>query len=243
VGETKTPESDSSLDQLINAILDDEGYARGLRKSQRKLSETEALSVLEEFYRVHDLADEKIPQVAEKLGRKLACEVGCSACCASVVLVSTPEARLIARALLEPESSAILERFRARAAEWAEVAGEMVTRAADAHAAGTNERYVRLMKEHGRLGIPCPLNTDGVCEVYAVRPLPCRQVWVADTAAYCMSSGDPDQPKAELITFDAFEEMLQQGRTLTAGMQHVLGEGIRRMPLPLAVLPLLEKKP
>lgn len=234
------PEDSAGLDELIQAILEDPGYARGIRKSSRGLTEEEALSVLEAFYRAHDQADEQVPAVAAKLGCRIACKMGCSACCASLVLASTPETRLIARELGRPENHAKRRQFLARAPAWAKRVGALAERAAEAHFAGNESRYTRLMKEHARLGFLCPLNVDGACSVYAVRPLPCRQVWVTGTAEYCMPSDNPGQPEAKLITFDAFEALIAQGRTLSAGMQHVMGEGIRRAPLATALLALLE---
>lgn len=231
--------SDPELDALIQAILDDPGYANGIRASERELSEDEALRVLEEFYKVHDVADEKMPLVAQNLGRKIACKLGCTACCGSLILVSTPEARLMARELRRPESSAILEHFRSQAASWVEAAGDAPSLAADAHAAGNRERYHRLQLEHGRKRILCPLISAGACDVYSVRPLPCRQVWVVDTPDYCMPGDDPNQPDAQLISYPGFDALVEQGPRLTAGMQHVMGDGIRREPLVLALLKVL----
>lgn len=237
-----TSQADASLDALIQAILDDPGYANGVRKDERGLSEAEALSVLEAFYEAHDAADEKIPLVAARLGRTVACTFGCNACCGSLVLASTPEARLIARELRKPEHAELRKRFLARADEWVRAAGERSTRAADAHAAGNAKRYMRLMKEHARQAVLCPLNEDGACAVYAVRPLPCRQGWAADTPDYCMPTDDPDQPEVELISYDAFDALIEQGRQLTSGMQHVMGQGIRRVPLVLALLEVLDEE-
>jgi len=233
---------DPELDALIQAILDDPAYANGIRASDRGLSAEEALAILEEFYDVHDAGDERMPLVADNLGRTIACKLGCHACCGSLILVSTPEARLIARELRKPENRAMLEHFQKRASSWVLAAGDGPSRAAEANAAGNTNRYQRLQVEHGRKRILCPLSSAGACDVYSVRPLPCRQVWVVDTPDYCMPGDDPDQPDAQLISYPGFDALVHQGRRLTAGMQHVMGDGVRREPLVLALLKVLDEE-
>jgi hypothetical protein len=231
----------SSLDELIQDIIEDPGYADGSRQADADITGDEAMLVLEDFYATHDQADAVIPRVAAAMGKQVACRAGCGECCVSMVLVSVPEALLVARWLAEPEQSQILAEFRPRAAAWMAAAGERAGQAAEACAAGDTQLYRKLTFQHANSRQMCACNHDGACAIYPVRPLPCRRVWVADTNEYCLRTIDPTRPHPELLSFDGFEKLIEQGSQLTAGMQHVMGLGTRREPLISRVLALLDE--
>ncbi len=230
------------LDALIDRVVADPAYGDGARKAADEwITPDEAVLVLEDFYQAHDQADLVIPEVARRLGHELACKAGCGRCCVCMVLISVPEALVAARWLSRPEHSAQLEQFRARASEWAIATGAWATAAADACHAGRTMDYRRLIYRHAAALIQCPANVDGSCQLHPARPLPCRRVWVADTDEHCVRTGDPAQPVPARLTYDRFEILVEQGRRLSAGMQHLMGRGVRRDPLPLAILAALDE--
>ncbi|MFM2423175.1 MAG: hypothetical protein RL291_1705 [Pseudomonadota bacterium] len=83
---------------------------------------------------------------------KLACAKGCAYCCHVRVLVSVPEAFLIARWVLAKGPTHVLE-FRQRAQK---IAGK-----------SAEQRF--------GAKLPCPLLVNNVCSAYQNRPLNCRQ--------------------------------------------------------------------
>lgn len=88
----------------------------------------------------------------------LACSRGCATCCTLRVSATAPEVWLVARFL-----DAVAPRLLARGVDlWGQV------READAQTRG--------LDEPGRVGLRqrCPFIAQGVCVIYAVRPLACR---------------------------------------------------------------------
>ncbi len=229
-----------TLDKLVEAILEDPGYACGERSFAERIDIDDAIVVLDDFYAAHDEADQQLPEVAKKMRRTIACQSGCNGCCESLFLVSTTEAHAVARELSKPERENDRAEFELAAAVWLSRAGDRADEAAASFAEERTTRYISLVRAHGLDHIMCPLNRDGACTVYEVRPLPCRQGWVLDTSDYCTPSDDPNQPDAQLVTHKAYEDLVATGRQLSAGLQNALGDGVKRKPLVRAVLDALE---
>lgn len=102
--------------------------------------------------------------LAGKVARKAICRRGCSYCCHQSVIVSSWEAKRIAR-------------FTGRAARQFRAP----QRGDDLHP--TQRRY---------LGIPCPFLKRGECSVYAVRPMACRMHFSMEAdPAPCNIANDP----------------------------------------------------
>jgi len=80
----------------------------------------------------------------------LACRKGCAYCCYAAVMITAPEAFRLARAVRTDKATP----FLARAAATAGMSAA--------------QRFGRKL--------PCPLLKDGLCTVYAARPLSCRRV-------------------------------------------------------------------
>lgn len=124
------------------------------------------LTAVVEWYRRYDeLADaQPTEQVFERAGQRvhlrLACVSGCNHCCRSPVSVIAPEAALIGEYVrtrfTAPQRAALDARMRARS-----------------EAVGDDRDRNHL----------CPLNVDGKCTVYVVRPLNCRKFHSFDEAA------------------------------------------------------------
>lgn len=88
----------------------------------------------------------------------LACHRGCATCCTLRVTATTPEVLLVAR-FLRAVQPALLARG-------IDLVGQL--RAANAGSQGLSEQ------ERVGLRQPCPFIAQGVCVIYAVRPLACR---------------------------------------------------------------------
>jgi hypothetical protein len=122
---------------------------------------------------------------AAELGHHIACSAGCSACCASPLLVSAGEAVLVAAWLADqPE---LRGQFDAAYPVWKRGVGE--AGAALEKAKSDDERQVAartLRKQH----VMCAFNREGLCTVYDVRPARCRKVHALDSNVACGPEGD-----------------------------------------------------
>lgn len=134
------------------------------------------LRMVVEWYRRYDeLADAQptAQEFATPRGRvrlRLACGVGCNHCCRSPVSVIGPEATMIS------------EYIKSR---WSpEQRADLATRiAAHRDAVGDDKDRYSL----------CPLNVDGKCSVYVVRPLNCRKFHSFDEGACRRKFRDGDR--------------------------------------------------
>ena len=143
-----------------------------------------------------------LPLVESRGEHTIACGPGCSACCNNFVRCSLPEALLIADFLRRPENAAVRARFEAKLPAWRDGAGglaEQLTALLDASGGSEPQgaawaRFNQLGSEYALRGNLCPLNHEGRCEIYPVRPTICRSVHVLDTAQYCVP-GRGQSPK------------------------------------------------
>ncbi len=111
----------------------------------------------------------------EPSDRPIACQKGCSHCCASKITVSAPEVLRLAEWLREHRDeasrAALLDRVRAVDAV--------------AHGKGRAQRAL--------LNLPCPLLEDGACSAYEARPLLCRGWSSLDAEACAAHFRDPGE--------------------------------------------------
>ena len=233
---------EKSIDELVDEILSDPAYSAGTRAPSRQPLAEELVSVARGICAATRQIDAVIPEVAAKLGAALACHKGCPGkCCESLVLVSLPEALSIAEHLRAPERARQRFAFMRQARQWLGDVGGRAEQAAEALADDDARAYQRMAREHGRQHVMCPHSSDDCCDVYEVRPLKCRQAWVADTWEYCQASEKANAPKARLIAFDEMDTFFARASRVLAGLQSAAGHGIRKSPLPSAVLRLLDE--
>jgi Fe-S-cluster containining protein len=140
----------------------------------------------------------------ERVGRRVSCKAGCTACCRQLIPVSAIEARalgaLVSR-LPEARRVAIRRRFDALVAKL-EQAGivpakgtgprtALVSSSAGADASGrwanVNERYVALR-------LDCPFLESGRCSIYDDRPFVCREYMVTSDPRHCESVSAEVEP-------------------------------------------------
>jgi len=110
------------------------------------------------------------------------------------VRVTHAEATAIAAWLLAPEQAERLERFREQVAGWNAAVGPEVARLEDLVTKHDSPLppepelplYVEAAQAYHQRKLMCPFNAeDGSCEIYPIRPLVCRALYVADTSECC----------------------------------------------------------
>lgn len=136
---------------------------------------------------MHDQIDAATQQRnidAKAAGFKIACDAGCNACCALPVLVTEPEVVAVERWLSLPENAAMRERFFSNYGAWSTALGSAIDDVANARNSGDVSDRSR---EYHRKRVLCPLNVDGLCGVYPVRPALCRTAHALDSNERCKS--------------------------------------------------------
>lgn len=120
---------------------------------------------------LYDVLDEYQQHEQKESKKVIACTKGCSLCCFQMVSVFKDEMDLIANTIRRKphrKKEAVMKRIRSAVGEWRSfftVRGCLSTFSWD--------DPLRLTHEWGAKACPF-LGTDGACEVYEVRPLPCR---------------------------------------------------------------------
>ncbi len=193
-----------------------------------------SLQMLEEIYRACQGLQARRP---------LACRPGCSACCTDRLLVTTLEARYLARGLVEQGDEHLLR--AAAEAPLGEGARPVCTFNQQA-ALCLQGREPPPEREPGPAA-PCPLlNRQGHCRAYAHRPLACRTMGSLTT---CSPGGQASQ-EALWLTLDTalfqLVEHLDQGGgfgPLPLALAAVGGPGRASHLLPCQPLPGLSAPP
>ncbi len=123
------------------------------------------------LYSLVDSAIETMEQVWSDIAADepdYACRKGCSWCCHQTVMVTAPEALLVAQYIRERFDAETIASLRDR------IAGN----AAEIDGLSNDDRLDR--------GLACVFLQDGDCSIYPARPLPCRGGFSED-ADYCQS--------------------------------------------------------
>ena len=139
---------------------------------------------------------------AAATGLAIACTAGCSACCASPLLVSEGEAVAVAAWLGEqPE---VLAWFMAAHPAWKRAIGTAGQALEQARTDEARHAAARKLREQH---VMCAFNRDGMCTIYDTRPARCRKVHALDTNASCGPGSDGQVRYFEhLATETTFEE-------------------------------------
>ena len=194
----------------------------------------DAVAAVDEVLRVF------LPLVESRGEHRIACGEGCSACCANFVRCSVPEAMAVAAWLREPAQAEVRARFEEKLPSWRVRAGAGALAALESHldAHGGGERggttwseYQALTVAYARKGNLCPFNERGRCEIYPVRPLICRSVYVLDTPDNCL----PDRDAPKIVTHPALESAFQSATRACAEAGARLGRGAALRAIPDAV--------
>jgi len=226
-------DDDDGLRAFVDALIDDESPLDPSKPSPRKVRRSEAMQVVRDFLETSDEACAVMPSVAEELGVRLACLDNCSYCCEQLVLISAPEADVIAEWLSAPGREALVARFRERADAWMRECGDDARAALVAQAEGRQADFAEGAGRVSRHQKVCALHDGTGCTVYEVRPFVCRHVWVAETSDYCRAS--EVQREVKLLSTPEHERFFKAVGRICRGLQHGMDEGLLFQVLPVAV--------
>jgi len=155
-------------DELAERMLEPATLQAIYEDATAQLSENRTAQGL---YSLVDSAIETMEQVWADLAQDepdYACRKGCSWCCHQTVMVTAPEALLVAQYIRERFDEETVARLRDR----------IVQNAENIEGLSNDERL-----DHG---LACVFLQDGDCSIYPARPLPCRGGFSED-ADYCLN--------------------------------------------------------
>jgi hypothetical protein len=227
---------------LANELASDPDYVSGARRYAGTVSPDDAADIAAGLQRQMDEAAEARAEFAAARGMPLACGAGCTGCCEEPVVVFLPEAIHIARWLARAENAAVRAAFETAYVTWRERSGETPARLAEAFAAGDDRRQIELHVEHWRRRVLCAFNHDGLCSIYPVRPLLCRNAHAVETSAHCYGDDTSGVPAIRLKA-RAVDDFVERARAGIRALHHALGgPRMRPEPLPDAVYALLTRE-
>ncbi|HEY2747040.1 MAG TPA: SEC-C metal-binding domain-containing protein [Polyangia bacterium] len=216
-------------------------YARDRGRELALCAASDGAAAVDEVLRVF------LPLVESRGEHRIACGEGCSACCANFVRCSVPEAMAAAAWLQEPAQAEVRARFEAKLPAWRARAGAGEVAALethlDAHGDGARagaawDEYQALTVAWARKANLCPFNERGRCEIYPVRPLICRSVYVLDSPDDCL----PDRAPPKIVSHPALESAFREATRACADAGARLGRGDRLRAIPEAVAAALAHK-
>jgi Fe-S-cluster containining protein len=211
---------DPALDRLAEALVADPAYARGERPFPGTVTEDDALALVAALHEGMDAAAAMRADGARRLGRPLACAPGCCACCEEPVMVFLPEALAIARWLDRPEQAGARAGFLAAHPAWRARAGDGIDALGERFAGDPGE-YLRAYGEQWRRRALCAFNAGGLCSVYPVRPLVCRNAHAVETSAHC--GCDQGSGKPTRLAVSEVDRYVQKARSCVRAAHRVLG--------------------
>jgi Fe-S-cluster containining protein len=201
--------SEERLGQLVAQLDSDERYAVGARRFPGYVTADDAVAIAEALADELDAGCATRAELAAAEGLKIACSAGCHHCCTIVVLAYRPEVLRIVRWLEQPENAASRDRFVAAYPKWRAQVGDAVDQLPQLFRAGKKAAFESLHMELWRKGALCAFNHDGLCSIYPVRPLGCRNAHALDTAERCVPDPPGGQPPSA-VSFLPLEEFLQR---------------------------------
>jgi Fe-S-cluster containining protein len=211
---------------LMNELAADVAYARGERRFEGKISAADATFISARLLEAIDDGTEVRARKAREAGLTIACAPGCAFCCEQPILVWLPEALVVAEHLSRPENAEAKEAFLARYPAWRDAVGEGLEQIAAATEAGDWETYGRAYAAARQKRVVCAFNREGLCTVYAARPLACRHHHALETSARCRVDDDSGVPVAYL-KFEPLDAFVSRAKLMNSALHHALGE--RRM--------------
>jgi hypothetical protein len=219
MSEPADPAEPDALFHYAEELATDPAYARGQRPPPGPLSPEDAVTMVGRVHDGMDAAAEMRAAGAAKLGRPLACSVGCNACCEEPVQVFLPEALRIAAWLRRPENAAARRVFLDAYPEWRARAGDSVDELGDGFA-GDARTYVAAFNAQWQKHVLCAFNQGGLCSIYPVRPLVCRNAHAVETSAHCR--GDSGQKPVRLAV-SKIDEYVEKARLCLRAAHVALG--------------------
>lgn len=191
------------LARIVTQLDSDPRYATGSRRFPGHVSPSDAVEIASALAEELDDGARARAKKAEQQGMQIACDIGCHRCCTVVVTAYQPEILRIAQFLEQPEHHAERVGFVDRYPTWKAAAGDDIDKLPQTMAAGKQADIDSLHFSLWRRGALCAFNEGGVCTIYPVRPLACRNAHALDTDAFCV----PDPPGGQRPTMVDFVPM------------------------------------
>jgi hypothetical protein len=223
------------LAERLGELASDPAHVTGDRPYPHPFAPDEVVALVEAFHEQVDRGLETRAELAKRKLQVIACGRGCNTCCHEPIMVTMAEAITVARWLARPENEAARLGFLERYPAWEEKAAAPLARLAEMVRTGNEEEGLAL---HMSTLAMCPLNLDGDCSVYPVRPVVCRDAHALDTPANC-GAGAPNPVK--IFPFDPFDEFVRNTKRLFWAIHHALPGSQKQLSvaLPAAVHRLL----
>jgi len=129
----------------------------------------------------------------DKIGEKISCKAGCSACCSHPVPVAEVEVYQIAElveSMPEPRRTEIKKRFsdaveHFRSIGWFERVKKLGDLSVPENPDLVGQELIDAALEYFYQGVPCPFLEDNSCSIHESRPLICREYLVTSPAENC----------------------------------------------------------
>jgi SEC-C motif len=182
---------------------------------------------------LHEQMDEAVDdrnRAAAAAGVVIACERGCNSCCQLPVVVGEHEALGVSNWLSLPENAAVRARFLAAYPGWRAKLGATVE---DVMAASSEEELEAQCATYSSKRAMCPLNHDGDCSVYPVRPALCRKTHAVNSNAKCV---DEFSEGVDLFIHPPLEATYQEQQPVRAALHRALRPDHFHDMLPKAVM-------
>ncbi|MCE9572420.1 MAG: YkgJ family cysteine cluster protein [Deltaproteobacteria bacterium] len=219
---------DKRLRALFDELVSNEGYVSGRRSFPRTLTPDDAVAMTAELHEELDQAAEARAHAAARMGKPLACGPGCSGCCEELVMVFQPEVLRVARWLAHPDNAAVRQRFLDAYPAWKARVGDAPAELEVAFIAGDNPAFLAKYRAQWRKRVLCAFNQDGMCTIYEVRPLVCRNAHAVGTSAHCVGD-DPSGRIADRMESKQFDAWFEQVRGAVRAAHHAIG-GAKQRP-------------
>jgi hypothetical protein len=220
-------DEDQRLLELMTELTSRSEFATGAVPFPRPLDPSDAAAIAADLQAAVDQGVAKRAEVAAAQGTHIACGPGCNKCCEQMVMIWTAEAALIAQWLNEPEQADVKRHFLEAYPSWAERSAPAIAQVTTLTRAGDARGQFAALVAHWRQRILCAFNRDGLCTIYPVRPVLCRNCHAVDTSDNCHPA-EGTGTAATSLHFQPLEDFMKRTRGLSKAMHHRRGHRDRR---------------
>jgi hypothetical protein len=207
------------LNELVEALASDPGYASGKRKFLLPVSLGDAETIAAGLQDEVDTGVTAREAAIAAQGLTLACKRGCTGCCEEPIMVFRPEAVRVARWLKQPENAEARAAFLAAYPAWKAKVGQTPARLSEL-SPGAPEAYLAAHVAGWRQRVLCAFNRDGDCTIYPVRPITCRGGHALHTSERCVGSSPEPAARASFVPLERF---IARTRVLLGATHNAVG--------------------
>jgi len=121
-------------------------------------------------------------------GQSVPCRKGCPACCNYLVPLSVPEALVLIEqtsVMPQPQRTSLIEACMNSAGRILEKGPDLFGSGYFTPSQSTDDTAAAVADWYAGLELECPFLSDGLCTIYAERPLACREHFVIGSPCHC----------------------------------------------------------